>query len=499
MRCAGNGSSCRWGCALSKTEFTLTPELKAQIPGWRERWIENALSTRRTDDEERAICRQAVNVLYAAAGLSAPQHIVFVPSPFVLRFAGGLAAALWHLHHKDSRIMPGKNAPKGERKMAPREAVRAAMDPMVSETLTKVNDAVWNATADAIGEAIGEKVDAATWRKFDRVTDRAGVWNAMTWQETEEATRDSSADRLADVILDVIGIGGWEEMWHWVCEEVESATRFATEGARQAANGATGTPAEGWDRALLPFIRKTTTQGHWFRCLPLQQLSEQLGVGDFGLACTKKTQRLWQGGNFDAAQDAYLTFFRDLAKLDLDYSRYKPWEQLARHSGPRMVHADFCMISDRPERLLTDERGRPHCDDGPFCRWRDGTGLYAVHGVRVPWWIIEHPDQITCAVIEAERNVAVRRVMMERYGLSRYLLDSGAKAVHTDDWGTLYRKKLRDESLVMVKVTNATGDPLTGEFHDYFLRVPPRMRTAREAVAWTFGKEADEYAPKVET
>jgi len=28
--------------------------------------------------------------------------------------------------------------------------------------------------------------------------------------------------------------------------------------------------------------------------------------------------------------------------------------------------------------------------------------------------------------------------------------------------------------------------------------VPPNVKTAREAVAWTFGKEADEYLPLVE-
>ena len=33
----------------------------------------------------------------------------------------------------------------------------------------------------------------------------------------------------------------------------------------------------------------------------------------------------------------------------------------------------------------------------------------------------------------------------------------------------------------------------------YFLRVPPEMRTAREAVAWSFGIDPDDYVPAVET
>jgi hypothetical protein len=49
-----------------------------------------------------------------------------------------------------------------------------------------------------------------------------------------------------------------------------------------------------------------------------------------------------------------------------------------------------------------------------------------------------------------------------------------------------------------VKVRNATPEP-TGEFKDYFLRVPPTMARAREAVAWTFSMREEEYLPAVQT
>ena len=38
-----------------------------------------------------------------------------------------------------------------------------------------------------------------------------------------------------------------------------------------------------------------------------------------------------------------------------------------------------------------------------------------------------------------------------------------------------------------------------GSFKDYFLRVPPNMERARQAVAWTFDKAENEYAPCLET
>jgi hypothetical protein len=74
-----------------------------------------------------------------------------------------------------------------------------------------------------------------------------------------------------------------------------------------------------------------------------------------------------------------------------------------------------------------------------------------------------------------------------------------ARPVQKDDWGKLYQQQLPgDEPLCMVKVLNATPEP-DGTFKEYWLRVPPTMRTAHQAVAWTFSAEAQDYRPAVET
>ncbi len=102
-------------------------------------------------------------------------------------------------------------------------------------------------------------------------------------------------------------------------------------------------------------------------------------------------------------------------------------------------------------------------------------------------------------MIETEQNVEIRRVMLGQYGQSRYLLDSGARPIHADKYGTLYRKEMvNDEPIVMVKVINSTPEP-DGSQKDYFLRVPSDMQTAHEAVAWTFNVTKGEYRPEVET
>ena len=135
-----------------------------------------------------------------------------------------------------------------------------------------------------------------------------------------------------------------------------------------------------------------------------------------------------------------------------------------------------------------------------------GWGVWAWHGVRVNRYIIEAPWTISIEQIRQEANAEVRRVMIERYGLSRYLIDSGAKKVAEDEFGELYRTEIPDdEALVMVKVLNSTPEP-DGSRKPYFLRVHPELRpltkeglgspqklTALNAIGSTFGLTGKEY------
>lgn len=134
----------------------------------------------------------------------------------------------------------------------------------------------------------------------------------------------------------------------------------------------------------------------------------------------------------------------------------------------------------------------------------DGWTIYAVHGVRVPAWIIEEPQKISVEIIEKEENLEIRRVMIDIYGASKYLQDSGAKLIHEckgpngDDY-QLYRKEIEnDEPIVMVKVINATAEP-DGTFKKYFLRAHPDITDAGEVVASTFDKTKKDYLPLIET
>jgi hypothetical protein len=172
--------------------------------------------------------------------------------------------------------------------------------------------------------------------------------------------------------------------------------------------------------------------------------------------------------------------------------------QVARSAGWWWPFAHLVILAERPAFLRRDARGRMHCADGPALVYPDGFAVWAWHGVVVPSRVIKRPEQLTVREIRDEADEVVRQVMLERLRPDRYLRHAGGEQLSSDEVGTLWSADLGDERLVMVKVLNSTPDP-DGKRKAFWLRVPPHVRTAREAVAWTFGLAADSYRPIIET
>src|SRR5579883_1733118 len=89
---------------MAKKKYSLTEEHRAQLKPWADRWIKNAMSTTAMTEEDRVICIDAVKRLYREAKLEPPpdHRIIFVSSPFVMRFAAGFAAWIWYLRKNNA-------------------------------------------------------------------------------------------------------------------------------------------------------------------------------------------------------------------------------------------------------------------------------------------------------------------------------------------------------------------------------------------------------------
>ena len=127
---------------------------------------------------------------------------------------------------------------------------------------------------------------------------------------------------------------------------------------------------------------------------------------------------------------------------------------------------------------------------GVALRWR---------GVTIDAQIAFCPETLAADQVLHEQNAEVRRVMVERLGLEGFLKGANAKVLHEDTDAGGPRQLLRvplpgDEDIVCVSVRC----PSTGRH--YLIRVPPKMKTCHEAVAWTAGFDnPDDYHPLAET
>jgi hypothetical protein len=93
------------------------------------------------------------------------------------------------------------------------------------------------------------------------------------------------------------------------------------------------------------------------------------------------------------------------------------------------------------------------------------------------------------------KNQEIRRELLDRYGYDKFLINMRGIVVHTDGEYQLIKLNWhdREEPIKLVRVKDST----TSRW--YVLRVPPTMKTVRQAIAWTFDLAEPEYHPLKET
>jgi len=215
-------------------------------------------------------------------------------------------------------------------------------------------------------------------------------------------------------------------------------------------------------------------------------------------------------GLHDAPRLAYYDFF---SRIGLDpLSLGAPLMNLARSgAGWWWAFSKVAIVTSAPCLLNRDAENRLHCEHGPALAYPDGWAIWAIHGVRVAERVITAPQTLSVEEFAYEPNLAVRRVMLERFGYERFIQEARLEPVQVDCFGRLYRLNPQSlgrpnrpnlgyatELIALVEVVNATPEPDGGR-RRYFLCVPPTTRTAHEAVAWTFGLRPREYQPNAES
>ena len=354
----------------------LTEQQKAAIPAHVEKWIAKGLSTEPADFE---IFERAVKKCYKFAGLDIDIPIIRVKNPFIGAFTASIAREIIKKYKNNSSV--DSSVDSSVRSVVD-SAVGSAVDSSVDSS---VDSAVDSAVRSAVGSSVYSEIDSSVRSAVGSSVDLA-VYSAV----------DSAVISAVDSAVDsAVGLAVDSSVGSSVDSAVRSAVRSAVGSEVRSAV----------DLAFGSAVIKNISWHEWF------------------------------GGKLWTAWQAYLDYYLSICKLELSdniMDRIKCYRDAQMSAGYWWPNKNFIIVCDTPDTINLDDNGRLHSDDGMAIRWRDGVGLYFSHGQKIPGWIITSPEKITVENIQSEKNVEIKRVMIEKYGVSRYLVDIKAKIVDMD-------------------------------------------------------------------
>lgn len=193
-------------------------------------------------------------------------------------------------------------------------------------------------------------------------------------------------------------------------------------------------------------------------------------------------------GCHDAGWLGFYQYFRDVVGIK-ECKRLDGLMELANHCGWLNLYEDVVVFQDRPEHIKFDDQNRLHCEDGSALLYQDGYSVCAWHGVGIPSEWIESQKELTAKVALTWDNIEQRRCACEIVGWSNILRELNVRTIDVDDdpmMGTLIEVDIPEvgNNEKFLKVLCGTG-------REFAIPVPPNMKTALEANAWTYGLDGN--------
>ncbi len=172
-----------------------------------------------------------------------------------------------------------------------------------------------------------------------------------------------------------------------------------------------------------------------------------------------------------------------ISGLNFTYERrrWKTLELLVKNCGWILPFEKICFVCDRATKLSFDSEENFHAEGEPAIQFADGYSLYFYHGIELPEKYKKLPPvEWQSQWLLEEKNAEIRRVLIQGIGYTRICQE--LQAIELDSWQeyTLVGidNDVDDETIYLLKMTC----PSTGFIHA--LRVPPDMKSAREAIRW---------------
>ncbi|MEH2400216.1 DUF6745 domain-containing protein [Nostoc sp.] len=201
--------------------------------------------------------------------------------------------------------------------------------------------------------------------------------------------------------------------------------------------------------------------------------------------------KCWQPDKKATSASVHDFYFKVL-NFDYDVKKFQYYQSLITECGWIFAFEKVAIVCDRPLHLRFDNQNRLHAEGEPAIEFTDGYSLYSYHGVTLPEKYGKiHPQQWQSQWLLTEENAELRRVLIQGIGYARICQE--LQAIELDFWKEYSLLKIDndvdEEPIYLLKMTC----PSTGFIHA--LRVPPEIKSAREAICWVnWGIEPEEFA-----
>jgi hypothetical protein len=205
----------------------------------------------------------------------------------------------------------------------------------------------------------------------------------------------------------------------------------------------------------------------------------------------------WRGGQFWISWNVYVNTLLKFIPYDKVFDACEAEYELAQSAGYYWPLNKFAIICERPQLIKIDDQNRLHNETGPSISYGPEFELYSWHGTTVPKKWIMDKKSLTAKEAITHANIEQRRAACEILGWVNILKELKAKTIDKDpdpQIGELLEVNLPDIGKEkFLKVLCGTG-------REFALPVPPEMKTAIEAQAWTWGMDVISFVkPEVRT
>ena len=198
-------------------------------------------------------------------------------------------------------------------------------------------------------------------------------------------------------------------------------------------------------------------------------------------------------GSNEASSIAFYEYMEEVLGVK-NLEKIKGLKEVVKECGWVACFDEVAVICEKPLYIRMNENEVLHCEDGPSIRFSDGFEVYSWNGVKVPKKFIM--KEITAAEALKEENLELRRCACEILGWETILQELNPKVINKDDdpeIGELVEVEIPDIGREKyLRVQCGTG-------RMFAIPVPPNMKTALQANAWTYGLEEFEYKPEIRT